>query len=44
MCDYFLKFFINFSNKMNGQTLDLNTYSCTYFDTEVVHVSIVAVF
>ena len=28
--------FSNFSNKMNGQTLDTDTNGCTYFGTEVV--------
>ena len=33
----FLIFFINFSNKTDGQTLNTNIYGCTYFGTEVVH-------
>lgn len=32
----FLNFYIKFSNKMDGQTLDTDTHTCTYFGTEVV--------
>ena len=40
MGDYlFLVFFINFSNKTNGQTLDTNLHDYTYFRTEVVNNS-----
>jgi hypothetical protein len=33
---FFKSFFINFSNKTSGQTLDTDTHGCTYFCMEVV--------
>ena len=41
MCDYFFNFFINFSNKTNGQTLDTDTHGCTYFRTKVVILKLI---
>ena len=36
------KFFTNFSNKTNGQTLGTDIHSCTYFGAEVVVLSTAA--
>ena len=36
MYDYFFIFFINFLNKTNGQTLDIDFHGCIYFGTDVV--------
>ena len=36
MCDYFFNIFINYSNRIDGQTFNTDSHNCTYFVTDVV--------